>query len=311
MAGAAVRGPAIFMDAGKVGKIMTKKFAFALLCTASALVAGCGKKTPAGQVAATVNGDEVTLQEINTELQATQLPAGADKQTVQRALLQRVIDRKLLIGAAEDKKLDRTPEFLAQKRRMDELLLAQAYAKQQLTSVPVPTPGEIDTFMAGHPNVYGGRQIFTLDQIRFPTPKNPQSLGALAADHTMDAVGKRLQSLGINFERGATSLDSANVPVPVLDQVNKLPAGEPFVIPQPGLVTVNVITSRRPVTIDNGEARQGAARSWRQQKFADLLQQQLSSLKAGAKIRYQNGFGPPPPAPTQPAVAAKSATPPN
>lgn len=279
-----------------------KKTVGLTVCTAAALLAGCNKATPAGQVAATVNGEEITLQEINTELQAAQLPPGADKQTVQRALLQRVIDRKLLVGAAQDKKLDRTPEFMGQKRRMDELLLAQAFAKQQLTSVAVPTPAEIDKFMGDHPNVYSGRELFALDQIRFPAPRNSQSLQALAADHTMEAVGARLKSMGITYQRGAVSLDSANVPAPVLDTINKLPAGEPFVIPQPGIVTVNVITARRPVPLDAGPARQGAAQAWRQQKFGDVLQQQLTALKAGAKISYQNGFGPPPPTPTQPAL---------
>jgi len=286
---------------------MTKKVAIALLCAGSALMAGCNKKTPSGQVAATVNGEEITLQEINTELQAAQLPPNADKNTVQRALLQRIIDRKLLIGAAEDKKLDKTPDYLGQKRRLDELLLAQSFAKQQLTSVPVPTPGEVDKFMQDRPNVYIAREGWVLDQIRFPAPKNAQALAPLAQDHSMDAVAARLKSLGITFERGTAQLDTGNLPKPVLDQVNKLPASEPFVIPQPGMVTVNVITSRKPLSIDAVAAKQAATRDWRQAKFAEMLQKQLDALKAGAKITYQSGFGPPPTTPNQPAIPGGAA----
>ena len=271
---------------------MNKKLAAAFLCTVPLLIAGCHKQ-PTGQVAATVNGKEVTVQEINTELQAAQIPQGADKQTVQRALLQRVIDRKLLIGAAEDKGLDKTPEFMAEKRRMDELLLAQAFAKQQLTQVPVPTAGEIDKYIAEHPNVYGHREQLALDQIRFPAPKNPDALKPLAADHSLDAVATRLKSLGIAYQRGPSGLDTGNVPPNIIDQIDKLPPGEPFVIPQPGLVTINVITSRKPVEGDPAVIRQAATRNWRQQRFADVLQAKLTSLKSGAKISYQPGFAPP------------------
>ena len=151
--------------------------------------------------------------------------------------------------------------------------------------------------MADHQNVFGGRQQIMLDQIRFPAPKDAKMLEPLAQDHSLDAVAARLKSMGIQYERGNNTLDTANVPPNVLDQINKLPAGEPFVVPQPGLVTVNVVTGRKPIAVDNTEARQAATRAYRQQKFADLLQQQLTSLKAGAKITYQNGFGPPPGAP--------------
>ncbi|NIJ07802.1 EpsD family peptidyl-prolyl cis-trans isomerase [Sphingomonas vulcanisoli] len=272
---------------------MKSKGAIAILMAGTALLAGCHKKGPSGQVAATVNGQEVTLQEINTELTGTSFPADADKQVVQRALLQRIIDRKLLVGAAEDKKLDKTPEFLAQKRRMDELLLAQTYAKQQLSSVPVPTQAELDKFMADHPNAYAKREVLELDQIRFTPPANPKPLEALAQDHSLDAVAARLTTLGIQFKRGKANLDTAQVPPAVLDQINKLPASEPFVIPQPGVVTANVIIARQAVQPDPTAARQTATRAWRQQKFASLLQDQLNALKSGAKITYQSGFGPP------------------
>lgn len=287
---------------------MNNRAAAAILLAGTMLIAGCHKKAPSGQVAATVNGQEVTLQEINTELQGTSFPADADKNVVQRALLQRVIDRKLLVGAAEDKKLDKTPEYLAQKRRLDELLLAQAYAKQQLSQVPVPSQSELDKFMTDHPNAYAKREILNLEQIRFAPPANPKPLEALAADHSLDAVGQRLTSLGIQFQRGKANLDTSNVPPTVLAQIEKLPAGEPFVIPQPGVVTANVIIGRQPVTLDTTQAKQTATRAWRQAKFAELLESQLTALKSGAKITYQNGFGPPEPAkagaPAKPAAAA-------
>lgn len=78
-----------------------------------------------------------------------------------------------------------------------------------------------------------GREIWTLDQIRFPTPKNMQLLGPLAGDHSMDAVVKRLKSLGIAFERGPAQLDTAAMTESVIAQANGPRATEPFVIRRP------------------------------------------------------------------------------
>jgi EpsD family peptidyl-prolyl cis-trans isomerase len=272
-----------------------------MLMGAAALLGGCSKNAPAGQVAATVNGEEVTLQEVNAELQAANVPPSADKQAVQRDLLQRVIERKLIVDAAKEKGIDKTTEYQTQKRRADELLLAQLYAKQQLSAVPVPSQNDIAQFMASHPNAFSQHEALSLDQIRFATPADVTKLKVLEKDHTLEAVSQTLNSLGIKFERSQVGLDSAAVPTEIMSKINQLPAGEPFVIPQQGFVTVNVILDRKQVPVDPAKARPAAVSAWRQQKFADLLNKQVQALKAGAKINYQNGFGPPATPAKQPA----------
>ena len=287
---------------------MSRRVTITILCAGAALVAGCGKKAPSGQVAATVNGKDVTLQEINTELQAANVPPAADKQAVQRALLQRIVDRKLLVAAAEDKGLDKTPEFLAQRRRVDELLLAESYAKQQLANIPVPTAGEVDKFMNDRPNVFARREQLVLDQIRFPLPadaKQAASLQAALKDaHDMATVEASLTKLGVRYDKGQAGLDTGAVPPPMMAQINKLPASEPFVVPQAGQVTVNVIRDRRPANLDLAKVRPQATAAWRQDKFGQTLQQQLAALRSSAKITYQPGFSPPEPGAKSGAGAA-------
>jgi peptidyl-prolyl cis-trans isomerase C len=273
---------------------MLKRIGFGTVCAMAAMTASCHKGAPQGQVAATVNGDEITLQELNTEIQSANVPDGADKKIVQQQALQRIVDRRLLIDAAKDKKIDKTADYQAQKRRQDDLLLAQLYARQQAAGMPVPTDADINKFIADHPTAFAERQQLVLDQIRFKPPANIQSLDALKADHSLNAVAARLTSMGIKFERSPAGLDTATIPPAALAQIEKVPAGEPFVVPANGLMTVNVVTGKKAVTLDPTQTHQIALNAWKEQKFGDLMTQQLKTLRNSAKITYQNGFAPPP-----------------
>lgn len=287
---------------------MSKRLAISTMCAAAALLAGCHKGAPEGQVAATVNGEEVTLQELNTEIQASNIPPSMDKKVAQQQALQHIIDRKLLLDAARDKKIDKSPEFLAQKQRADELLLAQTYAKQQLAAVPVPTDSDIQKFMTQHPNAFSSREVLQLDQIRFrPNPSDVKKLAVIQADHSLDAVAAHLTGLGIKFDRVKAGLDTAQVPTDLVNAIEKLPPGEPFVLPTNGIITVNTVIGHQTVQTDPAQARQGAVGAWRQQQFTKLISDQLKSMRDSAKITYQNGFAPPPKKSGTPAAATAGA----
>jgi hypothetical protein len=174
-------------------------------------------------------------------------------------------------------------------------MLAQAYAKQQLNAVPVPTEADITKFMSEHPNAFSKREVLQLDQIRFQaTPNNIKNLKAIKNDHTLDAVAQRLTALGTKFDRVKAGLDTAQVPTDIMAQINGLSAGEPFALPSNGLITINALIGRQTVPLDAGQARQAAVNAWRQQQFAKLLGDQLKSMRDTAKITYQSGFAPPP-----------------
>ena len=72
-------------------------------------------KAPAGQVVATVDGEEITARELRAELQGMSFPSPQARKSAEQAALQSIIDRKLLAKAAEEAKLDETPDFALQK----------------------------------------------------------------------------------------------------------------------------------------------------------------------------------------------------
>lgn len=256
-------------------------------------LSGC-KREATGQVAAVVNGDEITLAELNQEIGGDQLPKNVDKKAIQRAALQKIIDRRLVAQVAREDGIDKQPEFLARQRQAEELLLIQMFGQKLNRAARMPEGSAIDKYIADNPTVFGQRTIYKLDRIQFPMPADTKQLQAIKDDHSMDAVATRLNSLGIKFQRDVGGLDSAQVPPQVLARIKALPAGEPFAIPQGRIMTVAVITGSETRPFVGPEARPVALERLRSQNLENTLADRLKAARSSAKIEYQSGFAPAP-----------------
>lgn len=264
--------------------------------------AGCSKKAE-GQVVAVVNGEEISLQELNAELQGVNVPEGADKKALMAGVLQRVIDRRLMAQQAKDEGIDRDPAFISQQRRLTEELLVSMSGKKAASSIKVPDQREIEKFMTSNPTMFGGRTKYKVDQIQFDRPADLSQLKALEGDHSMAAVASTLTRLNIKFQQGTSALDSGTVPPALLKQILSLPAGEPFIVPNGNKVVVSVITGSEPLAVPVEQARPLAVQAMRNEELNKIGETRLKEAKAKAKIEYQAGYEPP--ADKKPATAAK------
>lgn len=254
-------------------------------------LAACGKE-PTGQVAAVVNGEEITLQEINAELGDAQIPEGADGQAIRSAVLQRIIDRRILAQQAREDGLDETPEFLVRQRQLEDALLVQLLQQRAQRSAAVPSAQAIDQFIRENPSSFGDRRIYTLDRIQFPMPPDPSQLRALEPAKTMDQVAAALDGLGIRYNRAPAQMDSARVGEQRLRAILAVPNNEPFVTPEAGMVTVAVITGSQPANIGPDGARAAATEALRMRSIQTTLENRLKAAKTSAEITYQPGFAP-------------------
>ncbi|MHA6723756.1 SurA N-terminal domain-containing protein [Sphingomonas sp. RS2018] len=256
------------------------------------LLAGCNSE-PTGQVVAKVNGEEVTLTELNAVLSQANVPENADKKLLQRQALEQVVERKLLADVARKDGIDQTPDFIVRRDQLEDNLLVQMMSQKLARSMKTPAAADIAKFEASNPGMFAERAILTVDQIRFPTPKGDAYLKELGAAKTMTEVVAALDKLGVKYARGSTDIDTAQIPKPTLDQIRKVPAGEPFVIPLGNLVTVSLITGSKPAPFSGEQANQAAANATRNTMLGEQLQQRLKTARAEAKIEYQPGYAPP------------------
>lgn len=273
-----------------------------LLISASLCLLGCGKNDKAGeqlekgQVIASVDGEDITIYELNAELQEMSLPAGVARKKVEQATLQKIIDRKILANLARERKLDKTPQYLLQTRRADEQLLANLVQQAVATKTPPPSTVDVEKYISENPWMFRERKLFLIDQIQFPMPADRKDLMAYQPLKTLDEVEQKLVAENIDYRRVPTSLDTLQLPAQMVKSITTLPPGEVFVIPSGGALTANRIVEVRPTPLTGPEATKYAKEMVRRQRAIERTRSEFDPLinAAKAKISYQEGYEPSP-----------------
>lgn len=290
-------------DRSSKRRTRTQGFSLSVALVAAALLAGC-EKQPEGQVVAVVNGEEITMQELNAELSNVNLPEGTAKEEIRNQALDNIINRRLLAGLAIEQGIDDTPEFIIRQRQLEDALLVQMLAQKTARPMKQPTSEEVNKFVAENPQIFANRQVLLLDQIRFATPATQDYLKALEPAKTMAEVVTALNRLGIKFERGNAQADTATMPPELYQKVTAVGSSEPFVIPGPAGVSVSQLVSSRPAPLPENQVTPAATAMIQRRNLANELNSMVESAKTEAGIDYQEGFAAPKAASTTSAEAA-------
>ena len=286
-----------------------------------ALLGGCNRSSdaPKGQVVATVNGQDITVHELNSELSFARPPADVPRKTVEQIVLARVIERKMLADVARERQLDKNPNFLLAQRRVDDGLLVQALQTDIAKKVAVPTREGAEKYIDAHPDQFGQRKIYTIDQIQFLRPANIATIG-LAPAKTMADVADVLTRNKIDFRRNAAGVDALQANPALVAEIGKILvrnpnevfmfADQPQGAPAPVMV-VNKVTSTKLVPFSGEKAIGFAQELLKREQIQQRLVAEEKAIAAAAKpkIAYAKGYGPPvDPAAGPTGAAPKAAT---
>ena len=274
----------------QLGWVMGQRIVLAVVL--ALVVSSCQRKAE-GQTVAVVNNEEITAADLNGELSSENLPTTGASKDVRAAALQRLIARRLLEQQARKDGIDKSPDFLNQERRLTENLLINMLVSRHLNTAEVPSAQQVSQYEAAHPEVFK-HEIWTLDQVIYPLPKDSALKAKLDAANSEDDVVKALTAAGVPFTKATKQVDTAIFPHQIYVQILGLKPGEPFIIPGPDKAVASVITARQPAPpIDDDKARQLALQGIKREDADKFINDRVKSLKASAKIEYQPGFGPP------------------
>lgn len=184
---------------------MKRVLLLALFPALSLLPAGCQRAAadrPAAQLAAKVNGTEISVHQVRA------VGGAASPASVAQAL-EKVIDRELLVQKALAAKLDRDPQVQQSIEGARRQVLAQAYLERAASAAAGSSRDEVRAFYAENPALFAERRIYRLRELIVSAPA--EMIDVLRAEA---AKARELDELAIWLRnRGATySVDSLTQP---------------------------------------------------------------------------------------------------
>ena len=149
---------------------------------AASLAAGCGDKSKsegkASQAAARVDGNEITVHQINQVLERQQGLRPEQAEAASRQALEGLIDQQLAVAKAEEQKLDRDPQVMALLEANRRSILARTYVeKAAVAGTSAPTGEEVRKYFDAKPFLFSQRKVYALQE--FTVPATPDQSKAL------------------------------------------------------------------------------------------------------------------------------------
>ena len=264
-----------------------------------ALIAGCGDKKDGAakeekptQVAAKVNGTELTVSQVNFALQ--RIP-NLDKDQSKAASLQVVrnlVDQEVLAQKAQSEKLDRDPAVVQALDAAHRQIMAEAYMSRKLGTPAEPSDAEVTDYFNKHPELFTKRKIYRLQEIAIKAPKEKQEAirKQLAESKTLNDFGAWLKAEKYPVQASQGVKPAEQLPQALLPRLAEMPDGQAMVVNTPdGLLVIVLADSQvQPVTLE--QAKPAIARLLQNEARQKAAKAELDSLKAAAKIEYVGEF---------------------
>lgn len=278
-----------------------------VLLTAVSLSACGGKEKKPGQALASVNGEEITVLQLNEELQRANVQA-AQQETASKQLLESLIDRQLLLNEAVKEKVDRDPKVVQAVERAKALIIAQAYMQKRIGTIARPTKEEVEDYYNKNPQFFSQRKQFDMRELVIASADmNDQLKAAMDAAKSLDDVAAWLDSNKVKYARTQLSRTSADLAPELSAKLLTMPKGQLFIIREGDRTLLISLADIRDNPASLAQAAPQIEQFLFNKRTKDSADAELKRLRAAAKIDYLNKDTGGKPAASAPAAAAASA----
>lgn len=258
------------------------------------LLAGCSDKSSDGasQVAAKVDGAEITLHQVNYILSKAGAVPPEAIDMARKQVLDRLIEQELFAAKAVAEKLDRSPQTLLAIEQSRREILAAAYMDQVLASGKKLNKSDVSTYYYQNPELFAERKVYSLEEISFPIGVvTVDELKALVAQgNSLEQLQAYLEQKKVEFKRNTGVSPAEKLPLAHIKELHKAKDGQIFVLNNAGETSIVQIISTRPLPVSEAEVAPAIQQFLFNQYAADLHAKQLKPLKEHAKIEYLGVF---------------------
>jgi len=257
----------------------------------AAALGACGEKArekKPGQALASVNGEEVTVLQLNEELQRANVAAG-QQDAASKQLLQVLIDRQLLQEAAARENLDRDPKVIQAVERARSLIVAQAYLQKRIGNVARPAPGEVEDYFNKHPGFFANRKQLSMNELVIATSDlTPEVRAAADGAKSLEEVAVWLDAHKIKYGRTQITRSTADMPPQLSDKLLGMPKGQLFVVKEGARAMFIAVAEVKDAPVSLQVAAPQIEQFLMKKKNQELAADELKRLRTSARIEYLN-----------------------
>lgn len=285
------------------------------LLLAAALALGCTDKkdgTDDGKpavVAATVNGAELTADQVNHALERLPKLDEAQRREASLRVVRNLVDQELLLQKALEEKLDSDPEVARALDVARRQILAEAYMSRKLGEPAEPTDAEVAAYYDAHPELFAKRKIYRLQEVSIQAPEDKQEAirAELSTSRSLNDFVAWLKSQEIPAKTAQGVKPAEELPLDILPRMSEMPDGQAMVMKTSGGLLVIVLADSQLQPVPLEQARPAIARMLQKQSRQKAAEAELAALKAAAKIEYLGEFADAAKDPAAPAAADAAA----
>ncbi|MEW6759695.1 MAG: EpsD family peptidyl-prolyl cis-trans isomerase [Pseudomonadota bacterium] len=265
----------------------------AALVLAAAGLAGCGDKDkPAeskpGQALASVNGEEITVLQLNEEMQRAGVPA-ARQGEAGKQILQALIDRELLESEAAKEKLDRDPKVMQAIERARSLIIAQAYMQKRIGEPQRPSAAEVEDYFNKNPQFFANRKQFAMNElIVAASDLTPEVRAAADKAKSLEEVAVFLDARNIKYGRAQVTRSTADLNPQLSAKLLGMPKGQLFVVKEGERAMLISIAEVRDAPVTLAIAGAQISQYLMNKKNKELAAAEIQRLRGTAKVSYLN-----------------------
>jgi EpsD family peptidyl-prolyl cis-trans isomerase len=285
-----------------------------LLCVAlvlaTATLSACGdKEKKAGQALASVNGSEITVLQLNEEMQRSGVQV-AQQEVAGKQLLEALIDRQLLQNEAAKEQIDREPKVVQSIERAKAMIVAQAYLQKRVGNIPRPTAKEVEEYFDKHPEFFTQRKQLDMRELVIASKDMSAELkAAMDAAKSLEEVAAWLDGHKVRFARNQVTRATSDLPPELGAKLVAMNKGQLFIIKEGERSVLISIAEVKDAPVTREQALPQIEQFLMNKKNKDAAAAEVARLRAAAKIEYMNQKDKPAAAaPVAPAAADANAS---
>ena len=263
----------------------TAQSRFIALLTATWLLAGCSDAKPggSGQVIARVNGQEISVHQLNRLI----AQRGETTPAQRHEMTEHLIERELAVQQALADKLDRQPEVMLRLEEARRDALATAWAERQAENLTPPSQNDIARYYAEHPGLFADRKLYRLQELALPAdaPQIEEMATRLQRGERLPELRTWLRRTGARFSDQNIVRPAEQLPIEAVERLLRVAPGGTVAFRSARALTVYQLESAEPLPVTR-LAAEGVIRTYLvTQSRNQIIGNEIQRLRKSADVR--------------------------